>query len=245
MPVQIEEVRNRSVQGATRPFLCRGDDEHWYFVKSRSSAGLQSLVREWVAGCLAKEFGLPIAPFECVSIPEELIVPELGTELEVLGSGLSFGSRRVDLVQELTISHLNDVPASVQQDVLIFDWWVRNSDRSLTIHGGNPNLLWDQRNSSLVVIDHNLAFDEEFNEAEFLKLHIFSGQIEAVFFDLVKRAEYEERMGRALATFERACDTVPEGWYWIDDDIPVRFDRSMIRIMLERFTNDDFWRVVK
>jgi len=197
------------------------------------------------SGCLAKKFGLPIAPFECVSVPEELIIPDLGTELEELGSGLSFASRRIDLVQELTISHLNDVPVSVQQDVLIFDWWVRNSDRSLTMHGGNPNLLWDQRNSSLVVIDHNLAFDDEFDEAAFLKSHVFSGQIDPVFFDLVKRTEYVDRMGRALAMFERACDTVPDGWCWIDDDIPVRFDRNKIKIMLGRFTNDDFWRVVR
>ena len=243
MTVLIEEVRGRAVQGVTRPFFCKGEDGHWYYVKSRGSAGYQALLREWVAGMLAREFGLPIATFNCVDVPCELIIPELDVELEELGAGLAFGSQRVDMVQELSISHLDDVPVSVQQDVLVFDWWVQNGDRILTVHGGNPNLLWDQNNRALVVIDHNLAFDETFEKNEIVKGHVFADQLDNVFFDLVKRSEYEARMRNAMKIFDHACDSAPENWYWIDIDEPVKFDREEISSMLNRFETDAFWEL--
>ena len=241
--VVIEEVKHRAEQGVTRPFRCRGEDGKWYFVKSRASAGYQALLHEWVAGVLAKEFDLPIAPFSCVDVPSELIIPELGTELEELGAGVAFGSQQVDVVQELSISHLDDVPVSVQQDVLVFDWWVKNGDRTLTPHGGNPNLLWDQINKSLVVIDHNMAFDKSFEKQAFIDGHVFSGQIDSVFLDIVKRAEYEKKIAHAMKAFQRACDTAPDEWYWIDFDEPVKFDREEIATMLNRFRTGNFWNL--
>jgi len=201
------------------------------------------MVHEWVAGCLAKAFGLPIANFSVVSIPEALIMPELGTELDELGAGLAFGSQRVEPVQEFSISHLHAVPLQVQQDVLVFDRWVRNADRNLTVKGGNPNLLWNQKSSALVVIDHNLAFDSDFDVAQFFRTHVFAAQADAVFMDLDKKAQYIHRMREALASFERACSTIPVDW--IDDDLPIYFDPVQIRLMLEQFASDDFWEVVK
>ena len=64
---------------------------------------------------------------------------------------------------ELTASTVMEVPVNLQQDVLAFDWWIRNSYRYLTEKGGNPNLFWQPDSHGLVVIDHNLAFDAEFN----------------------------------------------------------------------------------
>ena len=37
MGVVIEEIIGRSVQGVTRPFICRGDDGIVYFVKGRGA----------------------------------------------------------------------------------------------------------------------------------------------------------------------------------------------------------------
>lgn len=63
MTVMIEQIRSRAEQSITRPFLCRGDDEHWYYVKGRGT-GLRSLLCEWIAGRLGQAFGLSIAHFE-------------------------------------------------------------------------------------------------------------------------------------------------------------------------------------
>ena len=149
MTLTIEQIRNRAEQGVTRPFLCRADDEHWYYVKGHG-AGLRSLLCEWIAGRLAQAFGLPIAHFERVEVPQALIQTALRPDLWELGSGSAFGSRRHDFAQELTVSHLDLIDHAVQQDILVFDWWVHNQDRTLTEKGGNPNLLWDQGGGHVV-----------------------------------------------------------------------------------------------
>ena len=142
MAVEIVEVIRRADQGMTRPFICRGDDNEIYFVKG-VGAGRRSLICEWIAGSLGLALGLPLAPFEIVEVPEELI--EFGTGLDLdlseLGHGPAFGSRRRE-VMELTASAVPEVPEPLQQDVLAFDWWIRNGDRLLTERGGNPNLFW-------------------------------------------------------------------------------------------------------
>jgi hypothetical protein len=44
----------------------------------------------------------------------------------------------------------------------MFDWRIKNGDRTQTDVGGNPNLFWDVDNDSLLVLDHNQAFDPDF-----------------------------------------------------------------------------------
>lgn len=101
MPVEIVEILRRSEQGRTRPFLCRGDDGHTYFVKGRG-AGLRSLIIEWLCGHLALAFGLPVAEFELVEVPEALVDTQLLPEAGDLGAGPAFGSRVFPHVQEIT-----------------------------------------------------------------------------------------------------------------------------------------------
>lgn len=66
---------------------------------------------------------------------------------------------------ELTISTVREVPDGIQQDVLVFDWWIHNGDRLLTERGSNPNLFWNPASRELIVIDHNQAFDPDFDAA--------------------------------------------------------------------------------
>jgi hypothetical protein len=60
---------------------------------------------------------------------------------------------------------------------MLFDWWVRNEDRTLTEYGGNPNLLRTAGTGQLHVFDLNLAFDETFDEARFWQSHVFTGAV--------------------------------------------------------------------
>jgi hypothetical protein len=91
MSVEIIEIIRRSDQGVTKPFICRGDDENIYYVKGRG-AGHSSLLKEWVAGRLALEMELPIAPFEIVSVPPELAGNNEYYDLAFPEGGWGFGS---------------------------------------------------------------------------------------------------------------------------------------------------------
>ena len=57
-------------------------------------------------------------------------LPDAG--LGDLGFGLVFGSRVQENVSEMTISDKAFLDAKIMEDILLFDWWVRNGDRTLT-----------------------------------------------------------------------------------------------------------------
>src|SRR6185312_2104269 len=115
-----------------------------------------------------------------------------------------------------TPSHVGDVSEALRRDVLVFDWWVHNPDRTLTTLSGNPNLLWDGDSGKLAVIDHNMAFDPEFDVQTFSKTHVFAADICKVFQDLVEPARYAERLQAALVTWPEACQNVPAEWWFAD-----------------------------
>lgn len=162
------------------------------------------------------------------------------------GPGLAFGARRVAVV-ELSRSHIARIPKALQRDVLAFDWWVRNADRTLSEEGGNPNLFWDVELERLVVIDHNQAFDEGFSAQNFSDLHAFHEQIDALCGDPVLRQEYGVRFDLVLAGWEEICNTVPQEWWFIDPEqtVATDFDRDKIRQLLSSYRDDAFWNMKK
>lgn len=238
MPLTIIEIIKPAEQGLSTPFLCRGDDDLLYFVKGRNS-GRASQWAEWLAGQVGRAFGLPIPPFRLVEVPANL-VRECPAELRPIGSGIAFASRQREAAQWLEPAAIGRVPESLRRDVLVFDWWIRNLDRTR----GNPNLLWAPDVEELVVIDHNQAFDPLFQASEFLIGHLFAAEAEAVFSDLVERARYSERMERALEVWDSACDNSPPEWRWANDeqDVPANFDPNAARAVLARCSTPDFWR---
>ena len=242
MRIQIVEIMGRATQGMTLPYKCRGDDGYVYFVKGRG-AGRRSKICEWIVGQLALRLGLPVAPFEIVEVPEELMCLDLSGELRDLGVGLAFGSRKLSVV-ELSVSHLEYVPDAVQRDVLAFDWWVHNADRTLTELGGNPNLFWDIETQELVVIDHNQAFDHEFSPADFVESHAFSGQWRALG-DWVFRHQLAARFAEAMSDWAAICNTVPLEWWFVDleQTVPTNFDLDATHQLLMRFQDQNFWNL--
>lgn len=241
MMVQIVEIIRRSDQGITRPYICRGDNSEIYFVKGKS-AGRRSQICEWIAGKLGLAFGLPIAPFEIVEVPEELMALDCGLDLSDLGSGPAFGSQRQE-VMEFNFAVVNEVPNSLQQDVLAFDWWVRNNDRLLTEKGGNPNLLWNPEDQTLVVIDHNQAFDPEFNPDIFAESHVFSAQKHQVFGDMICCQDYNQKFSLALENWSSICDGIPKEWFFADKEmtVPVNISLDDVRRQLGEYQKNSFW----
>ena len=244
MSLTIVEVLERSKQGRTEPYICRCDDGEVYFAKG-ISATRYGLICEWLCARLADKFGLPIAPYAIATVPEELIGADLTGWLSDLGVGEVFVSKRVQAV-ELTDAHRSAVPIESRQDVVAFDWWVHNGDRNLTAVGGNPNLLWNPADAgSLVVIDHNLAFDPTFSVQDFVALHVFSGDIPSMFSDFILRDAYTSRFATALSVWNESCATLPKSWLYIDPEltIPVNFPFEATKALLETALTDQFWRL--
>lgn len=240
--LDIVEILDRSEQGRTHPFLCRCDDDQLYFVKGHA-AGKRSLLCEWMAGHLAHAIDLPVPQFRIVQASKALL--DLHPEGRDLGAAPAFGSLKVEHAQELTTSHLRDISPRLQRDILVFDWWVRNGDRFLTDRGGNPNLLWDASGSRLVVIDHNLAFDREYDSVKFIQSHVFHSQIPFVFHDLAEKGAYSRRLREALAVWPDACNNAPAEWWFADDEqtVPTDFDESTALVSLNRCITEEFWRL--
>ncbi|MCF2133222.1 MULTISPECIES: HipA family kinase [Mycetohabitans] len=238
--VQIVEVLGRATQGITQPFICRGDDKQLYFVKGLH-AGRRSLVAEWLGSAMAEAFGLPVAPFRIAQVADELI--KIGpSHFAELGAGYAFASCAVPNALEMSWTLLGHVDPELQLDVIVFDWWIRNQDRTLTEKGGNPNLLWDPGASRMLVIDQNQAFDPYFDRSAFLELHPFSQVWHRVYEDFVTRQVYEVRMLNALKQFECACDKMPASWSIVGDDVPLGFTPDEAYGLLLRYCHEDFWK---
>lgn len=255
MTLHVTEVLGRSAQGRTQPYICRCDDGEVYFVKGRS-ATRKGLIHEWLCGHLAQALGLPIAPFAVAYVPVELIDADFSGWLADLGAGAAFASRKV-LGQELAAVQIPDIDVALRRDLLVFDWWVHNADRCLTVHGGNVNLLWrpigfarDEDDArvgldQLAVIDHNLAFDATFSAQVFCQTHVFVGDVAETFSDFVLRAEYQRRLSVALGGLETAWNNQPADWHFVDleQTIPTEYAKADVWALLHRCAASEFWNL--
>lgn len=244
MPAQVLEIVEiiaKSEQGMQTPYKCRAEDGKIYYVKGRQT-NRASLWHEWIGAYLGQSFGLPIPPFALVNISAEILA-EVMPRWRDLGPGPAFGSENHPTAAWLEPSMCGLVPHAVQRDVLVFDWWIHNTDRFTF----NSNLLWDTAEKQLVVIDHNKAFDPEFSAAEFLREHIFAERWYEVASDLLTQADYAQRLSQAAsAVFDSACDNIPLEWQWENPecDIPARTDINAIRALLSRCETPELWRTV-
>ena len=251
MTLTIVEVIKRSEQGRTEPYICRGNDGEVYFVKGRS-ATRQDLINEWMCANLAQALGLPIAPFAIAEVPQDLMDADLTGWLKDLGVGPVFASRKV-MGQDLTASQVPHVPLAVRQDVLVFDWWVRNNDRHLTALGGNVNLLWKphvyeedtQTDTGLVVIDHNLALDKAFSTQEFCESHVFADDLAITFSDFVLRQTYSSRLLQAMEVWDKTWNNLPEAWHFVDleQTMPCYYPKADVLTILSLAQSLDFWNL--
>ena len=240
----ITEIINRSEQGATRPFLCRGDDDLLYYVKGRY-AGCRATCCEWVAGRLGVLLGLPIPNFQIAEVPRDIVSASTRSDAGDLGEGLVFASQLVEDAQEITYSDLKRIDTVLQRKVLLFDWWVRNQDRSLTQLGGNPNLLLTTTDSILWVFDLNLAFDDTFDEACFWRSHAFNGSIPVWPEDFIN--EMTERMTTVITELPNIWRELPEVWLYplSTGNSTEIFEYAKVKQTLERFKHspEEFWTI--
>jgi len=240
--IEIREVLGRAEQGITLPFICRGSDDKVYYVKGKG-AGYASLVREWIAGRAAQLLSLPIAPFKILEMPRRLFDADRG-RLWDLGYGPVFGSLRQESTYEFSMTHSKLVAPELRRDIAVFDWWVLNGDRSLSENGGNPNLLWSEANKSLVIIDHNLAFDPTVSLDSLIAGHVYGSSLVEISGDTKLQDAYKRRLLVCLEKLEGIQDELPERWACVDDlqtfATELRFEDAMNA--LQRISQSDFWK---
>lgn len=196
---------------------------------------------EVIAAELGALLGLPIPEWRIMDIPQGLIDFSPIDNIQDLSGGPAFASRQVENVNELMWANLRNVPLELQRKVLLFDWWIQNGDRCLGENGGNVNLLLDSQ-GSLVVIDHNAAFDAGLTAEQIHEYHVFRDQL-GHFLDLVTRQEYAQELDAALGHWDRIVALLPVQWIYrdsdeIDETIPTLVQRLET---LQQFKDERFW----
>lgn len=93
------------------------------------------------------------------------------------------------------------------------------------------------------MIDHNQAFDPDFDPQVFADLHVFAKQWRDVSGDMLKRQEYNQRFSQALANWNSIRESVPQEWLYVDPEmtVPVDISLNMIYESLKRYEREDFW----
>lgn len=235
----IEEIIRKMEQGKTEPYLCRDSIQDMYVVK-RLTATFDGCIKEWICARLAKEFGLPIPPFSLAEIDEYLI--EYNTEhRNNLGEGIAFASKFVEDLQEVNYSLLDEAQIEVLKDLYIFDYWIKNADRTLSESGGNPNLFYKQSTNEVIVIDHNLAFDSTFKVEDHESIHV-SARFWPRQLGLFDKGDYKNRMSHAISFWDEIINEIPIEWLELIPDSDGFFAR--LKVVLEKFKNDEFWEVI-
>jgi hypothetical protein len=244
--IQINEVVKKSTQGVTRPFICRDDVGRQLWVKGAELTAPE-LAAEWICAQLALEWGLPLAPCSLVYIDPSLIEYSTMPEISTLGSGIGFGSFHVEGAMEMDFSHIQLVSTELAADILLFDYWVNNEDRTLGEHGGNPNLLFQLPEGNLIIIDHNLAFDREFSAKALFRGHVFGYLVSALDEDFIKKRK--KKLLDILDKLPDILSSIPREWFEDDDlrKVSLAKDVERMECILRRIETDSqtFWEVLK
>ncbi|ULB09168.1 hypothetical protein ORIO_04410 [Cereibacter azotoformans] len=238
----IVEPTTTAGDGVTRPRLCRLSDDEFYYVKGRNLTP-QGLVNEFICARLGQALGLPVPDFELAQLPT---IPDIGSlgDLRVdLGFGVLFASKRVPNLMEIDLTRAQRVSPEERRDLVAFDYWVGNADRTLTERGGNPNLFWDVDRDSLVVLDHNLAFDADASLDVLLASHIFKNDLLEIVADAALRQHYTESFQGVIGVWPELVDNIPEEWLYSDEmmTIEAKLDFEGMHAHLKRLCDPNGW----
>lgn len=234
--IDIVEIVQPIASGMTQPFLCHLDDGQLYAVKGRQALR-QGLIAEVVAGCLGQALGLPIPPFVIARMPAALIRHHDDRDVaHAIGDGLVFASAWQEPVQPVTPVILAQQNPALLCWLHVFDHWIANGDRTLTEHGGNPNLFVRLEDEALIVIDHNLAFATSYDPVLELPLHAGRPAWERIWHRDPLKAAMMAGMTNAARLLPDIFHALPEEWLDGQADF-----LDTIATRLRRHDDPGFW----
>lgn len=230
--LDVVEIIKKAESGITEPYLCRLSDDREYYVKGRSATP-KGLMAELVCARLGRAFGLPIPEFTLAKATPGLLDKFTSSSL---GTGVLFASLRQGGAVPISTSSIVRVGQSEQQKLFVFDAWIRNEDRTQTEFGGNPNYFLSAETGLPFVIDHNLAFDPNFDLSKNLSLHVCSAAWAAAKLNLVTISSLRAEVGQLLLKVEDLRYDVPEEWL---DSRPMIVEEFIETLLVA--DHDEFW----
>ncbi|MBL4765939.1 MAG: hypothetical protein JKX67_11815 [Colwellia sp.] len=161
--------------------------------------------------------------------------------LQIIGAGIAFASKLVGDLQEITYSDLLNGDSELLKHIFMFDYWIKNDDRNLSEIGGNPNLFLSQATKEIIVLDHNLSFDKDFNLNSFKDIHV-GAQAFNTNVDMLLQDEFTPKFSHALSKLDEIVAQIPVDWKENFDN----YDDFLgeIRVILSSFEQTNFWEVL-
>lgn len=225
--------------GATEPILCKCNDGNLYVVKSTASVPRIQLIHELVAAKLAKSIGLPIPDFAIAYVSKDIIDFLPPNFKGKISNGYAFASFYIEESSPIKFNEAHSViDRQKQKHIYFFDRIINNSDRCLSLLGGNVNIIYNHQKQSYYIIDHNLAFAPSCDANTFSE-HVFSPKNRDWVYDM-----FDELTNMQIAdTLNSQCATaiaeLPEDW--INDQAHVI---ENITALLCRGSEKDFRREI-
>lgn len=241
--VNILFVQERMQMGVTRPFICAAENGSSYIVKTLGTMPIEQMLAEFIGSVLAARLGLPTPQLELVQfdrIVHRIIQAEwssLLTNKTAIGSTYHLSSVTAKAAQAKNEHYFSE---NEQKTLYMFDRWILNSDRTASLIGtGNLNLLFDEQLQKILVIDHNLAFDEyaSFNE------HIFSPQNREWRLNDEDKQHFTQKATDILSDFHSIYQVIPDDWFPLENDEFQKIENHInkIKSLLNRITKVNYW----
>jgi hypothetical protein len=246
MPRAVEHIRR--MRGGAQAHLMRCSDDYYYIVKFQNNPQhTRVLANELLGTILAKNLGLPAAPFAVIEVGEDLIrlteelVVQIGLSRSPCKPGLQFGSRYPgDPAETVAFDFLpDDALAQVEnQDdflgMLVFDKWTCNTNGRQAVFFREPG----RPNHQALMIDNGFCFNAgEWNFPDAPLRGLYARQR---VYDSVRALDsFEPWLNRLEQHFssdqlDQAAKQVPPEWYEGDMDAPYalldRLDRRRPRV---------------
>jgi len=239
--LEITSIYTVTEQGQTQPLVCKAEDGNFYFVKYLKGATANGLVKEWIFAQMARDFGFKTPDFTEAFLDQTLIdaYPHFRKHglVRLPEEGVVFASKKVAFCEDFSMSNINSVSVEKQQDLLVFDLWIRNDDRNLSSQGGNVNLLWSVAENDFYVFDHNLALEQV--DHEFLEYHVFRKSAGEVYnFDRELCQQYELKLQTVVQKWDNYLSTCPTEWLEAED---FSLDLNSIFNTLSDDANGQIW----
>ena len=233
--VNLIDIYGRAETGVSQPFIVSCDDGCRYYVKGPKMIGCPAICSELLASRIALEWNLPIPTCKFVKVSDELLKFNSRDDIYELNSNLLWGVEEIPHAIDYEDFFRKDVNEDLCRKIILFDWFIKNEDRKI----GNANLLWQVASKKLFVIDHNNAFDVDFDKCSFWERHVFRDENR-----IVLTADYSkqfiELMQNAYDNLDKYFDLLP--FEWINDNFIESYRQRVESYLREPFEQpEQFW----